>query len=94
MVAYHSSNVISAAPFKTRKYKHRLSPYNSIMHLLKNRCPTTDFQILEDEESQNYKSNVKDKWGVGFQLVPPDIHRRNAVEHAIYTFEAYLLAVL
>ena len=29
-----------------------------------------------------------------FQLLPPDIHRRNAVERAIHTFKAHLLAVL
>ena len=29
-----------------------------------------------------------------FQLVPPDQHRRNTAEHAIYTFKDHLLAGL
>ena len=34
------------------------------------------------------------KWEVAFQLVPPNIHRRNAAERAIWTFKAHFLAIL
>ena len=37
---------------------------------------------------------MRDKWGVKFQLVPPDMHRKNAVEQAIRTFKAHFLAIL
>ena len=94
MVGHHSSNVILVAPFKTRKDQHILAAYNSIIQRLNNRGLTTDLKNLDNKASQNYKDTNKDKWGVDFQLVPPDIHRRNAVERAIRTFKAYFLAVL
>ena len=94
MVAYHSSNLILVAPIKTGKYQHRLATYNSIMQRLKNRGLTTDLQILDNEASQNYKDTIKNKWGMDFQLVPPDIHRRNSEERAIHTFKAHFLDVL
>ena len=78
MVAYHSSNLILVAPFKTRKDQHRIAAYNSIMQRLKNRDLTTDLQILDNEASQNEKDTIKYKWYVDFQLVPPGIHRRNS----------------
>ena len=37
---------------------------------------------------------MKKKWGVTYQLVPPDMHRRNAAERAIRTFKAYFLTIL
>ena len=53
MVAYHSSNVILVALFKTRKHQHRLTAYSSIMQRLKDRGLTIDLQILDNEASQN-----------------------------------------
>ena len=64
------------------------------MKRLNNWGLTTDLHILDNESSQNYKAAIKDKWGVNFQLVPPDIHRINAAEQAIRTFESRFLAVL
>ena len=74
MLAYHYSNVILVAPFKTRKYHHILAAYNSIMQNLKNKGLTTHLQILDNESIQYYKATIKDKWDVDFQLVPPNIH--------------------
>ena len=80
LVAYHSSNVMLVSPFKTRKYQHSLSAYNSIIQRLNNRGLTADLQISDYEASKNYKATNKDKWGVYFQLVSPDIHIINAAE--------------
>ena len=63
------------------------------MQRLKNRGLTTDLQILDNEARKNYRDTIKDKWGMDFQLVPPDIHRRKAAERAIHTFMAHLVAV-
>ena len=41
------------------------------MQSLKDRGPTTDPQILDNEASWAYKATIKDKWGVDFQLVLP-----------------------
>ena len=64
------------------------------MQRLNNRGFTTDLQMLDNEASQNYNDTIKDKWDADFQLVPPDIHRRNAAERAILTFKAHFLTVL
>ena len=64
------------------------------MQRLKNIGLTTDLQILDNEASKNYKATIKDKWCVDFQLVPPDIHRRNSAERSTRTFKANLLAIL
>ena len=94
MVAYHYTNVIVGTPFKTIKYQHRLAVYNSIMQRLNKRGLSKDLQTLENEACQNYKDTIKDKWGVDFQLVPPNIHRINVAERAIRNFKARLLAFL
>ena len=67
---------------------------NSIMQRLNNRGLITDLQILYNEASKNYKDTSKDKWGMDFQLVPPDIHRRNASERAIRTFKGAFVSSL
>ena len=36
---------------------------------------------------------IKD-WGATYQLVPPNVHRRNIAERAVITFKAYFLAIL
>ena len=59
MVAYHcSSNAILVAPFKTRKERHRLEAYKSIMALLRKNGMLVDLQILDNEASAEYKCNI------------------------------------
>ena len=94
MVAYHSSNAVLIEPFASRKDKHRIAAYNGIMQWLKDRNLLIDLQILENECSKEYKAKMKKKWGVTYQLVPPDLHRRNAAERAIQKFKAHFLAIL
>ena len=57
------------------------------MQRLNNRGLTKDLKILDNGASQNYKDTIKDKWRMDFQLVPPNIHRRNVAERKIRTFE-------
>ena len=94
MVGYHSSNVILIEPFSSRKDKIRLAAYDRMMQRLKDSNLLVDLQILDNECSKEYERRMKDKWGVDFQLVPPDMHRRNAAERAIRTFKAHFLAIL
>ena len=53
-----------------------------------------DLQILDNECSAAYKLQTEEKWGAKFQLVPPDVHRRNVAEQAIHTFKAHFLSIL
>ena len=64
------------------------------MQRLKDRNILVDLQILDNETSTEYKRIVKSEWGVGYQLVPPHIHRRNVAERTIRTFKAHFLSVL
>ena len=83
MVAYHLSNVILIEPFASRKDKHRIVAYNIIMQRLKDRNLLVDLQILDNKCRKEYKATMKDKWGATYQLVLPDLHRRNAAERLI-----------
>ena len=94
MVAYHSSNVILVEPFKSRKDTFRLAAYDTIIQRLKDKDLLVDLQIVDNECSMSYKRIMTDKWGVEFQLVPPDMNRRNAAERAIRSFKAHFLAIL
>ena len=64
------------------------------MQQLKDRNLLVDLQILDNECNKEYKATMKEKWGVTYQLVLPDIHRRNAAESAIRMVNAHFLAIL
>ena len=79
MIAYHCYlNVILACPFSSRKVVHRLGSYNAIMERLKIHGHHVDLQVLDNEASAAYRQLITDKRKVDFQLVPPNIHRRNS----------------
>ena len=95
IIAYHcDSNTILACPFKSRKDAHRLLAYEAIMTLLRRHDHNVDLQILDNEASAKYKRLITKKYAAKYQLVPPDIHRRNAAERAIRTFKAHCIAIL
>ena len=95
MIAYHcDSNTILQAAFKSRKDKHRIAAYNSIMHRLKVCGHAITSQVLDNEASAEYRRVIEQDWICKDFLVPPDVHRRNAAERAIQTFKAHFLAIL
>ena len=95
MVAYHfNSDAILIAPFKTRKDKHILEAYKSIMTRLHRNEMSVNLQILDNEASSKFKHLITEELGIKYQLVPPDIHRRNAEERVIRTFKSHFLSIL
>ena len=95
MVAYHcDANAIMAVPFKSCKDKDRIVAYNTIMQRLKDRDMLVHLQILDNEDSKEYKTIIKDKCNIKYQLVPSHIHRQNAAEREILTFKAHFLSIL
>ena len=64
------------------------------MRRIKDQNTLVDLHILENEASNEYKCIIKYEWGVGYQLVPPHIHRRNTAERAICTLKAHFLSTL
>ena len=88
MIAFHAGgNLILQQAFKTKSDRHRIAAYNSIMTRLAARGLSVDLQILDNEASLAHKEAITFKWNAKFQLVPPDMHRRNRAERAIRTFK-------
>ena len=53
-----------------------------------------DVQILDNEVSTYFKRTIVKDWCATYQLVPPNVHRRNVAERSIHTFRADFLALL
>ena len=64
------------------------------MQKLADRGHHVEIQILDNEVSAEFKKTIKNDWGATYQLVPPNVHRRNIAERAIRTFKAHFLAIL
>ena len=78
MVAHHcNSNAILVDPFKTSKDKHRLEAYKSIMARLRKNGMIVNLQIFDNDASTKFKHLITEALGIKYQLVHPDIHRRN-----------------
>ena len=92
MLAYHvDSNTILVEPFQSRHNRHLLAAYDCIISRIKGNGRTVDLHILDNRASESQKLTIEEKWGCKFQLVPPNVHRRNTAERAIRTFKANLL---
>jgi hypothetical protein len=95
MIAYHADgNLILQQPFKTKSDAHRLAAYNSVMTCLAAKGLSVDLQIMDNEASAAFKQAITFAWRAKFQLVPPDMHRRNRAERAIRTYKDHFLAIL
>ena len=64
------------------------------MQHLKDKGHTVDLKILDNKCSKEHERWMTEKWGVEFQLVSPNMHRRNAADRAIRSFKAHFLAIL
>ena len=94
MVLYdYDSNAILAEPLKSRKQQEILRAYKVLVNCLEKRGLRPKLQTLDNEASQLLKDEM-DSRRIKWQLVPPDIHRRNAAERAIRTYKNHVLAGL
>ena len=64
------------------------------MQRLADRGHHVDVQILDNEVSTYLKRTIVEDWCATYQLVSPNVHRRNVAEIAIRTSKAHFLAVL
>ena len=53
-----------------------------------------DVQILDNEVSTELEKTIMKDGGDRYQLVPPNVHRRNIAERAIREFKAHFLEIL
>eukprot|EP00804_Cyclotella_cryptica_P028661 CCRYP_008183-RA/>CCRYP_008183-RA protein AED:0.20 eAED:0.05 QI:0/0/0/0.66/1/1/6/0/1274 len=95
MLAYHcDTNAILVEPFQSRHDRHRIPAYNKLMGRLTARTHTVDHQVLDNEASAEYRWVITEDWNCSYQLVPPNVHRRNIAECTIQTFKVHFLSIL
>ena len=94
LVVYdYDSNYIFAEPMKTRTGAEHLAAYKRVHTTLTSRGLKPQLQRLDNEASTALQQFMQDE-GVDYQLVPPNLHRRNAAERAIRTFKNHFIAGL
>ena len=64
------------------------------MHRLTFRGQKFNLQIIYNEVSSEHKHFIKECWNITYQIVPPDIHQRNAAECTNFTFKDHFLSIL
>jgi hypothetical protein len=89
----YDTNSIFAPPFKNRTAKYILAAYQAVHQRLCNAGHTPKLQRLDNERSTILKRFLTDN-DIDYQLVPPGVHRRNAAECAIRTFQNHFIAGL
>jgi hypothetical protein len=55
---------------------------------------SVDLNIRDNKASADFKRVITETWRAKFQLVPPDIHRRNKAEQMIHNFKNHFLSIL
>jgi hypothetical protein len=94
MVVYdYDSNAILVEPMRSRTGPCILATFQIIHARLVAAGLRPQLQRLDNECSEALKSFLRDET-IDFQLVPPYIHRRNAAERAIRTFQNHFIAGL
>ena len=91
-VLYHYDyNVILTEPMKNRKDTEIFRSYAKLSDYLIDIGMRPKFQILDNEASQAFQKEICTR-NCDLQLVPPNMHIRNAAERAIITFNNHFVA--
>ena len=94
MIVYnYDSNFIFVQPFQNRTAKCILAAYTILHQRLCKAGLRPKLQCLDNKCSTLLKDFL-DAEGIDYQLVPPAVHRRNAAERAIRTFQNHFIAGL
>ena len=80
-------------PLKSRKGSELVQTIEGIYAYLTDRGCKPAHQILDNEISTSLCDFLKDN-KVTFQLVPPNVHQKNAAESTIRTFKNNFIAIL
>ena len=89
----YDSNAIVFGPIKSRQSKEILTAFQKCeMEIATNKTKPHTY-VLDNEASSELKHSLL-KNNQLYELVPPNMHRRNAAEKAIYTFKNNLLSGL
>ena len=94
MVLYdYDSNAILAEPMKSRTGDELTRVYTKLHTYLTERGHRPRLQKLDNEAPASLKIFLRTH-NVDYQLVPPNVHRRNAAERAIGTFKEHFISTL
>ena len=94
MIVYdYDSNAILVEPMRSRTGPCILATFQLIHARLVAAGLRPQLQRLDNECSEALKTFLRDE-NIDYQLVPPYIHRRNAAERAIRTFQNHFIAGL
>eukprot|EP00804_Cyclotella_cryptica_P011209 CCRYP_007737-RB/>CCRYP_007737-RB protein AED:0.21 eAED:0.17 QI:0/-1/0/1/-1/1/1/0/1078 len=87
-------NYIDCEPMRDRTTKSLVTAYQTIFTRWKQTgVISPNWHILDNEAPEEFKLAIRDN-GCKVELVPPDMHRRNAAERAIQTFKGHCIATL
>jgi hypothetical protein len=95
MIAYHTDgNLILQQAFQKNADKHCIPVFIAIMARLVACRLLADLNIKDNEASADFRQVITEPWKTKFQLVPPDMHRRNKEEQMIRHFKNHFLSIL
>ena len=84
------SNCILGEPIKNRQAKTIVDAWEKLHDILTRHGHPTNQFILDNECNKDLKAALK-KHNNDFELTPPNMHSRNAVERAIHTLKNTIL---
>jgi hypothetical protein len=89
-------NLILQQKFQTKADKYRIPAFNTIMARLAACGLLVDLNIRDNEASADFKQVIIiiELWKANFQLVLPDMHRRNQAKRMIQHFKNHFLSIL
>ncbi len=94
MVALHAdSNAILIRPFASKQDTHHIAAYNNIFARLAAARRQPTIHIMDNKASSAFQQAIANN-NCALQLVPPNVHHRNAAERAIRTFKDHFLSIL
>jgi hypothetical protein len=95
MIAYHTDgDLILQQAFQTKADKHCIHAFNTIMAQLAACRHLVDLNIRDNKASEDFKQVITESWKTKFQLVLPDMHRKNKAERMIRHFKNHFLSTL
>ena len=95
MIAYHTEgNLILQQDFPTKADKHHIPAFNVIITCLTVHGLSVNLNIRDNKACAGFKRVIADTWRAKFQLVPPDIQRRNKAERTIHHFKNHFFSIL
>ena len=95
MVVYdHDSNAILPKALKSRSAAEHLTAIQEVHQYLNSRGIHPKIHIMDNECSQLVKNYIRQEQKIELMLVPPYLHRANAVEKAIDIFKCHFITGL